>query len=113
MKETLPLNQKDAAAVQEFTERVRAKLGEKLVALRLFGSKATGRDVAESDIDILLVIDAPSIVAEDEVLDIAFAVNVAHDVYISPRVIPKQVLEDPVWKITPFLRNVTMEGIPL
>lgn len=37
----------------------------------------------------------------------------AHDVYISPRVIAQAVLDDPLWKITPFLEVVEKEGVPL
>ena len=43
----------------------------------------------------------------------AFEVNLAHDVYISPPVIEQCVLDDPVWKITPFLQAVEREGVPL
>ncbi len=72
--------------------------------MRLFGSKATGRDVPGSDIDILVVVGEASVGIEDQVLAIAFEVNLAHDVYISPRVVARTVLEDPVWKMTPFLQ---------
>lgn len=40
-------------------------------------------------------------------------VNLACDVYVSPRVIPQAVLEDPVQRITPFLHYVFRKGIPL
>ena len=49
----------------------------------------------------------------DRVIDAAYAVNLAHDVYISPRVIPQGVLEDPVWRITPFLQALEREGVLL
>jgi hypothetical protein len=47
------------------------------------------------------------------VLDLAFDVNLAHDVYISPRVIERAVFEHPVWRITPFVQALVREGIPL
>jgi hypothetical protein len=43
---------------------------------------------------------------EDEVLDIAFETNLKHEVYISPRVIDRATLTDPVWRITPFLKRL-------
>ncbi|WP_447977318.1 nucleotidyltransferase domain-containing protein [Candidatus Nitrospira bockiana] len=113
MKGDLHLNPKDAAAIQEFSERVRSELRTELVDLKLFGSKATGRDVEESDIDVLVVVDQRTPELEDRILDIAFDVNVAHEVYISPRVIGKAILDDPVWKITPFLRHIAAEGVSL
>ena len=100
-------------AIQEFTARVRARLGRELVALKLFGSKARGDDTPESDIDILVEVEGESRAIEDAVLDIAFEVNVAYDVYISPRVIARAVFTHPVWSETPFIRSLEQEGLPL
>ena len=107
------LKPKDAAAIDEFVQTIRSGLQSHVVDLNLFGSKATGRDVEESDIDVLIVVDQKTPGLEDRIVDIAFDVNLAHDVYISPRVIDKAILDDPVWKITPFLRHIAAEGVPL
>lgn len=107
------LKSKDAAALHEFVREVRAALGTDIVEVKLFGSKATGRDQPESDIDVLVDVTPGSVEAEDRVLDIAFDVNLKHDVYISPRVIDAAVLSDPVWKITPFLKAIERDGIRL
>lgn len=107
------LKPKDAAATKEFVRQLRARLQTHVLDLKLFGSKATGRDVEESDIDVLVVVDQKTPELEDHVLDIAFDVNVAHEVYISPRVIAKAILDDPVWTITPFLRHIAAEGVSL
>ena len=109
----VPLKRNDAAALRDFVDRVRAALGEHVIALNLFGSKATGRDIAGSDIDVLVLVDDATVALEDEVLAIAFDVNLAHDVYISPRVIGKATVEDPVWASTAFLRAAVQEGLPL
>lgn len=47
------------------------------------------------------------------VLDIALEVNLKHEVYISPRVLGRAILADPVWSIAPFLQAIAKEGIPL
>ncbi len=106
------LTASDAAAIAEFAARVRGALGTGVLDMRLFGSKATGGDVPGSDFDILVVVEEASVGVEDQVLGIAFEVNLAHDVYISPRVVGRAVLEDPVWKITPFLRAAAA-GMPV
>lgn len=113
MNKQVRLKRKDANAVREFAKKVRAALGGQLVALKLFGSKATGRDAPDSDIDVLVVVEEASVKIEDQVLDIAFEVNLAHEVYISPRVIAHATLNDPVWRITPFLQALAKEGVPL
>ncbi len=102
----------DASAIADFAARVRGALGGDVLDMRLFGSKATGRDVPDSDIDILVVVRAASVGVEDQVLAIAFDVNLAHDVYISPRVITSATLDDPVWRITLFAQ-AALAGVPV
>jgi predicted nucleotidyltransferase len=110
---TTPLLPGPAAALEEFARAVRARLGANLVALKLFGSTARGEATAESDLDVLVVVAGNRVESEDAVLDIAFDVNLARDVYISPRVIDRATLEHPVWRITPFVQALAREGIPL
>ena len=113
MNRRVKLKSRDAAALEEFLQSLRSALGKNLLEAKLFGSKATGRGQPESDIDVLVVVNRNGAETEDRVLDIAFDVNLKHDVYISPRVIDRSILADPVWRITPFLRAVTREGISL
>ena len=115
MTDTAPavrLKASDASAIADFAARVRSALGSRVLDIRVFGSKATGRDVPGSDIDLLVVVEEATVDVEDRVLAIAFDVNLARDVYISPRVVGRAVLDDPVWKITPFLR-AALAGMPV
>ncbi len=107
------LEPNEARALAEFVHKVRERLGENLVALKLFGSKAIGRAAADSDLDVLVAVHLADAKVQDQVLDVAFDVNVAHEVYISPRVIATATLEDPVWRLTPFLQAVEREGVSL
>ncbi len=107
------MTETEREAVQEFAAKVRERLGGKLIALKLFGSKVRGDDTPESDIDILVEVAQATTAIEDAVLDIAFDVNLAHDVYISPRVIERAVFEHPVWSVTPFIRSLEREGVLL
>jgi len=113
MNRRVKLKSNNAAALEEFLRSLRSALGENLLEAKLFGSKATGRDQPDSDIDVLVIVDQNGVEIEDRVLDIAFDVNLKHDVYISPRVIDRSILSDPVWSITPFLRAIAKEGISL
>lgn len=113
MLDRLNLAPKDAAALREFARQVADRLGGNLISLTLFGSKARGVDVPDSDIDVLVAVNEMATGVEDEVLDVAFEINLAHEVYISPRVIAKAILDDPVWRITPFLQAVAREGVSL
>ena len=46
------------AAVADFVRRVRAALGQQAVDIRLFGSVARGDAQPDSDIDVLIVVQA-------------------------------------------------------
>ena len=49
------LTAKDAAALQDFLREVKAALGNNLVEVKLFGSKATGLD--QPNIDVLVAVN--------------------------------------------------------
>ena len=53
----LALKPADASAVAEFADKVRRAFGNDVLDLRLFGSKATGQDSPDPDIDILVVVE--------------------------------------------------------
>ena len=113
MTQSVSLNPRDAVAVHDFARAARAALGTNLLSLRLFGSKARGEAALDSDIDMAVIVENGEESVRDTILDIAFDVNLAHDVYISPRVIPESVLNDPVWRITGLVRAIEREGVPL
>jgi predicted nucleotidyltransferase len=102
-------------AVEEFVKRLRQGLSSHMLDVRLFGSEARGEATSESDIDVLVVVqpDTDRVQFEDRMIDIAFDVNLEFGVYISPRVVTPRILNDPVWRETPFIKNVARESIPL
>ena len=102
-------------ALAEFVQRLRAALGHHLVDLRLFGSVARREARPDSDINVLVVVQPESARTrlEREAVDIAFDVNLQHDLYISPRVLTSDMLAHPVWGQTPFVRNVQRESVAL
>jgi predicted nucleotidyltransferase len=110
-----PLNAGHAEALREFASRVRRALGNHLVDLRLFGSVARGDNSPDSDIDVFIVVqpDDQRVALENQIIDIAFDVNLAHNVYISPHVVTPAILEHSVWRETPFLKAIAREAIPL
>ncbi len=112
---THSLDRRRQAAIADFVTRTRAALGDHIVDLRLFGSVARENARPDSDIDILVVVkpSAERGRLERQTVDIAFDVNLEHDLYISPRVLASEMLDDPVWGQTPFLKAVRREGVPI
>lgn len=92
------LSQRESEALREFSTGIRAALGVNLRELRLFGSKATGDARPDSDLDVLVVVENERARAEDLAIDIAFDINVASDLYISPRLVTAESLADPPYE---------------
>ena len=75
----------------------------------LYGSKARGESIEESDIDILIVTEYP-VPRETKYLisDIIYNNELKHDIIISAIIVPQSDYRN---KISPFLINVRKEGI--
>jgi predicted nucleotidyltransferase len=101
--------------LEEFVSTLRSALAPHLVDLRLFGSVARGDARPDSDIDVLVVVEPHTERRRlaNEIVDIAFKVNLAHNVYISPRVVTPEILNDPVWRQTGLLQAIERESVPL
>ncbi|HHY32625.1 MAG TPA: nucleotidyltransferase domain-containing protein [Firmicutes bacterium] len=109
-----PLKKKDRDALDDFVKRLReSPLREGIRDIRLFGSKLRGDDTPDSDIDVLVIVSRLDRGVKEAVIDVAFDVNLRHDVYISPRVIPEHVFRDRIWKLTPFIQTLEREGVSL
>jgi predicted nucleotidyltransferase len=111
----MPTDPHRTRATEEFVRRLRHDLPEHIVDLRLFGSEARGQATPESDIDVLVVVqpDDRFVALETRVVDIAFDVNLAFNVFISPTVVTSAILNHPVWRETPFIERVLHEGVAL
>ncbi len=107
------LRGKDRSAVETFCRKVIDKFGREVVGLTLFGSKVRGSDQPGSDIDVLVVVSARTPALVDGIIDVAFEVNLAFDVYISPRVVGRNALSDPRWAVTPLIQAVRREGVAI
>ncbi len=107
------LNMNEKLAIKEFRDRVAGLLGDGLKRMVLFGSKVNGHATSESDIDILVLVKDSALRRRDSILDQAFEVNLKYGVYVSPRIVSLATFNHPVWRITPFLKKLRKEGVPL
>lgn len=99
--------------IEKFSQKLRERLGKKIVEIRLFGSKATGRDKKESDIDLLVVLDKKSREAEDIIVDLELEMMEEYDYkpYFSTLVFEKEEFSRLNKLKTNFMLNVAEEGM--
>ena len=76
-----PLEERALAA---FVGSVRARFGERVAAVVLFGSRARGEGHAESDLDVLVLIQGLTRDDRRTVIDLAYDVELATRLVVAP-----------------------------
>jgi uncharacterized protein len=100
-------------ALDLFGTHLRRRLPGVVERVELFGSKARGDSHPESDIDILVVLDAASPSNKDAVYDAVMDTLLARGIYLSVLVYDRTEYDHLMSLRTPFMQNVAQEGIVL
>jgi len=94
-----------------FLQEIRRQLGTHLKQVILFGSRARGDDVVDSDYDCLAVLDEVSPAVRDVIDETAGKLLYQYDVVFSIFPISEEKHRQQTYN--PFLMNVRREGIVL
>lgn len=100
-------------AVEEFSRRVRARFGDRVVKLVLFGSHARGEATEESDVDILVVIDDLTPSDGREIDEIVGDILTRMDVVLSPLVLTAARFAELRARERRIAREINRDGIPV
>lgn len=73
------LAQRDADILRELNRRLCTELGNRLIDLTVFGSRARGEPSADSDLDVLVVVDALDPALERRIRAIRYEVMWTYD----------------------------------
>jgi predicted nucleotidyltransferase len=107
------LQPNERAAVQAFTDQLRAQFGERIARTVLFGSKAHDDSGSDSDIDILVVVDAVDRRFEAQVSSIASGLDLKYDVLLNTHLLTRERWEDYTRRQAARWLNVQRDGIEL
>ena len=103
------LSDNEQLAVHTFRTRLEEKYGQ--VSLTLFGSKARGDGTAESDIDLLILLDRPvEIALETQIFRIGFEIELEFDVILG-LIVMNSAYWDSIGRQMPLRWNIDREGI--
>jgi predicted nucleotidyltransferase len=97
--------------IDYFLQEVRKRLGARLKQVILFGSRARGDDVPDSDYDCLMVLDAVSPATKDAIDEIAGEILYRHNIVLSIFPVSEKKHYERIYD--PFLMNIRKEGITL
>lgn len=107
------LNPSEKKALNEFSLRVKSALTENLFDLKFFGSKSTGKFNAESDLDVLIIVNHRDETVLDTVSDILLDIELEYASNISPVVLTtREFLKNQKYQ-TLFYHEIARDGVTL
>ncbi len=101
----------DRETALEFKRRVAA--ATPILQFRVFGSRARGDATAGSDLDVFLVVGHVDADLRERISEIAWEVGFENDVVLSTFVVTAEQLERGPMGVSPIVRRIEVEGVPL
>ncbi|MBM4046667.1 MAG: nucleotidyltransferase domain-containing protein [Planctomycetes bacterium] len=103
----------DVSLVNSFRQRLPADVGERVRAIKVFGSRARGQDAADSDLDVLVLVDRWDAALEKQIEDAAYGAMWDDDfrVILSVKVFSEGEFLDLARRGWSFFRAVQRDGI--
>ncbi len=103
------MDARDLKVVKRFKELVMQRV--RIHELRVFGSRARGDASADSDLDILVVVDQLDRTMERYISDCAWEAGFPEDIVVVPIPISLDALKNRPLRSSVFIKNVYHEGI--
>lgn len=100
-------------ALEDFKAKLLKQLKEKLLAVKLFGSKARGDSKKNSDIDVLVLVKEKSQEIEDKIFDIATQILLKHGIDLSIKIFSGEEFQKGLKLEIPLYIRADKEGIPV
>ena len=111
MKKALTQKEKDGLA--SFKGALQSLLGENLLSLRLFGSRARGEGTEESDLDVLVLVKKKDRALCRRIVEESLEVDLAYEINLAPTILSADEYQRNREYGTPFYRNVERESVSL
>ena len=93
--------------------RLRARHGDALVDVRLFGSCARGEMREHSDVDVAVVLERVDWRTRRDVIDLSADIGLAHDVLLSATILDRETFEHWRRQERALVMDIERDGLPL
>ena len=98
-------------ALEQYKLRLGERFGAALVEVRLFGSRARGEAHAESDVDVLVVLERAGFDDRRTAIDLAADVGLEHGLIVSPTVFDRSTWARYREQERPLAAEIERDGI--
>ena len=102
---------RDRRTALEFKRRAGALV--RILQFCVFGSRARGDATAGSDLDVFLVVDDIDPELREKISEVAWEIGFDNDVVLSTFVVTVEQLEHGPLGVSPIVRRIEKEGVPL
>lgn len=100
-------------ALAEFRNALQMQLGDNLIEVRLFGSRARGDAEPDSDVDVCVLVKRRSRNLRGKIIDIAAELSLKYELVIMPLIMTPAELADEEDMETLLYSSLMKEGIVL
>ena len=109
----IPLTQPEEEGLTRFKSALQSLLGDNLLSLHLFGSRARGEGTEESDLDVLVLVKKKDRALCRRIVEESLEVDLKYGTNLAPTILTAEEYRQNREYGTPFYRNVEREGVPL
>jgi len=107
------LTESERKAVDDLAARLRLRLGDRLVEVRIYGSKVRETDHAGSDIDLVVIVEQHTPEAREQVFTEVSSVILDYDVPLDVHVMDRLQLRRLQRLGSPYVATIREEGVGL
>jgi predicted nucleotidyltransferase len=111
--QTINIPNREKQVIFSFKKALEKSLGQNLISLQLFGSKARGDSQKDSDIDILLVIKEKNRRIDELIYNIVVDLMLKTGLYLSVKILDLKSFEKLNQIPTVFMQKIKEEAVKL
>ena len=107
------LEKEETVAIRQFAMYLIDSLKERVLDIKLFGSKTRGDFTPDSDLDVFIVLDTSDWDTRDQVRFMAADVSLEHDVLLNTHILSRERWEEMARYQATLWREVQRDGVSL